>query len=73
LTKKKKRFVKLHKNHEIWILEKGFDLSGGPFSASIKNRNALMPRGKFLLSSHKGKQKEPRGVPRDPRTALRQQ
>ena len=27
-----------------------------------------MPRGNFLLSSHKGKQKEPRGVPRDPRT-----
>ncbi len=25
-----------------------------------------MPRGHFLLSSHKRKQKEPRGAPRDP-------
>ena len=41
-------------------------MSGGPFSASIKNRNALMPRGNFLLSSHKGKQKEPRSSPRPP-------
>jgi len=36
------------------------------------NWNALVPRGHFLLSSHKRKQKEPWGDPRDPRTALRQ-
>ena len=46
------------------------------FEGSFASRlwlNALMPRGNFLLSSHKRKQKEPRGVPSDPRTALRQQ
>ena len=30
------------------------------------SRNALMPRGHFLLSSHKRKQKEPRGHPATP-------
>jgi hypothetical protein len=43
------------------------------FLPTVKNGNAIMPRGHFLLSSHKRKQKEPRGVPRDPLTALRQQ
>ena len=54
----------------IGVLHRAFSVSQNSlllFYHGVGNRNALMPRGHFLLSSHKRKQKEPRGVPRDPR------
>ena len=54
----------------IGVLHRAFSVSQNSlllFYHGVGNRNALMPRGHFLLSSHKRKQKEPRGAPRDPR------